>query len=204
MIAPSRANLVPDPNTDPLQAIFYSFQESDAVPITSNLRKGVIIVRNPLLEIRALRDIPSQVVDTELDLLNTAVDLVLDIDPDVIAGWEVQNSSWGYLGARGQQYGVWPRKLHRTTTLTRNCRSRHWGADISCSRTRTFNHHRSMEYTTHVDISSSGTARPELVENHANGAGVEYVYSRKHRFSLAPSTVCGMVLTSRAPLLTFD
>jgi DNA polymerase zeta len=70
------------------------------------LRKGVIVVWNPLLEIRALGDVPSQVVDTELDLLNTIVDLVLDLDPDVIAGWEVQSSSWGYLGARGQQYGL--------------------------------------------------------------------------------------------------
>jgi DNA polymerase zeta len=106
MTAPSRANFVPDPNADPLQAIFYSFQESDAVPVSSNLRKGVIVVGNPLLEIRALSDIPSQVVDTELDLLNTIVDLVLDLDPDIIAGWEVQSSSWGYLGARGQQYGL--------------------------------------------------------------------------------------------------
>jgi DNA polymerase zeta len=104
--APSRGNFVPDPGADPLQAIFYSFQESDAVPISSNLRKGVIVVGNPLLEIRALNDIPSQVVDTELDLLNSVVYLVLDLDPDVITGWEVQSSSWGYLGTRGQQYGL--------------------------------------------------------------------------------------------------
>jgi DNA polymerase zeta len=109
MTAPSRGNFVPDPSADPLQAIFYSFQESDAVPISSNLRKGVVVVENPLLETRALNDIPSQVVDTELDLLNTVVDLVLDLDPDVIAGWEVQSLSWGYLGARGQQYGLLPK-----------------------------------------------------------------------------------------------
>jgi DNA polymerase zeta len=30
---------------------------------------------------------------------------VVDLDPDIIAGWEIQNSSWGYLGARGSQYG---------------------------------------------------------------------------------------------------
>jgi len=106
MTAPSRGNLVPDPSADPLEAIFYSLQESDAVPILSNLRKGVIVVGNPLQETRALRDIPSQVVDTELDLLNTIIDLVLDLDPDVIAGWEVQSLSWGYLGARGRQYGL--------------------------------------------------------------------------------------------------
>ena len=106
MTAPSRGNFVPDPGADPLQAIFYSFQESDAVPISFNLRKGVIVVWNPLLEIRALRDIPSQVVDTELDLLNTVVDLVLDFDPDFIAGWGGSELVLGLSRrARGRQHG---------------------------------------------------------------------------------------------------
>jgi DNA polymerase zeta len=102
----SRAKFVPDPNADPLAAIFYSFQDSDVEPSSSNVRKGVIIVGNALLGSRVLRDIPSQVVATELDLLNTVVDVVLDFDPDVVCGWEIQSSSWGYLGARGQKYGV--------------------------------------------------------------------------------------------------
>lgn len=78
-------------------------------PNSSNLQKGVIIVGNALLDLRALRDVPSQAVTTELDLLNTVVDLVLDLDPDVISGWETQSSSWGYLGARGKHYGLLPR-----------------------------------------------------------------------------------------------
>ena len=98
-------------------AIFYSFQDSNVEPTSSDLRKGVIIVGNALLDTRALRDIPSQVVATELDLLNTAVDLVLDLDPDVISGWEVQSSSWGYLGARGQQHGLWSRQLRPTEIM---------------------------------------------------------------------------------------
>jgi DNA polymerase zeta len=84
------------------------------------LRKGVIILENAVLDARALRDIPSQIVATELDLLNAAVDLVLDLDPDVITGWDVQSSSWGYLGARGQQYGRWSRPLCPTAMLTKS------------------------------------------------------------------------------------
>ena len=72
-----------------------------------------------MLDTRALRDIPSQVVATELDLLNAAVDLVLDLDPDVITGWDVQSSSWGYFGARGQQYGLWSRPLRPSAMLTK-------------------------------------------------------------------------------------
>jgi DNA polymerase zeta len=105
-IAPSRGNLVPDSSADSLAIIFYSFQDSNVEPGSSDFRKGVIMVGNALLDPRALRDIPSQVVETELDLLNTIVDLVLDLDPDVVTGWEVQSSSWGYLSARGLQYGL--------------------------------------------------------------------------------------------------
>lgn len=117
--APSRGEFVPDPGVDPLAAISYSFQDSNVEPISSNLRKGVIILENAVLDTRALRDIPSQVVATELDLLNAAVDLVLDLDPDVITGWDVQSSSWGYLGARGKQYGPRPRQLRPTAMLTK-------------------------------------------------------------------------------------
>jgi DNA polymerase zeta len=73
---------------------------------SSDFQKGVVVVRNALMDPRALRDIPGQVVSTELDLLNTIVDLVLDLDPDIVTGWEVQSSSWGYLSARGLQYGL--------------------------------------------------------------------------------------------------
>lgn len=75
-------------------------------PSSSDVRKGIIVVGDALLGSRVLRDIPSQVVATELDLLNTVVDVVLDFDPDVVCGWEIQSSSWGYIDARGQKYGM--------------------------------------------------------------------------------------------------
>jgi DNA polymerase zeta len=88
-------------------------------PNSSDLRKGVIIVGNALLGSRVLRDIPSQVVATELDLLNTVVDILLDLDPDVVCGWEIQSSSWGYLGARGHKYGLYSRRQQVATMLTK-------------------------------------------------------------------------------------
>ena len=30
-----------------------------------------------------------------------------DLDPDILTGWEVQMSSWGYLEARGRTHGGW-------------------------------------------------------------------------------------------------
>ncbi|KAH9081664.1 hypothetical protein EDB83DRAFT_2502933 [Lactarius deliciosus] len=106
VFAPSRGELVPDPRTDPLVAVFYSFNKSGVESDSSDFRRGVIIVGDPPKHSRTLCDVPSQIVATELDLLNAAIDLVLELDPDIIAGWEVQSSSWGYLGARGSQNGL--------------------------------------------------------------------------------------------------
>lgn len=53
-----------------------------------------------------MRDFQLDIVDDELDLLNRVVDIVLELDPDVIVGWEIQNASWGYLKARGNHYGM--------------------------------------------------------------------------------------------------
>jgi DNA polymerase zeta len=44
-------------------------------------------------------------VEGELELINRIVDVVLDFDPDVVVGWEIQHASWGYLNARSQSYG---------------------------------------------------------------------------------------------------
>jgi DNA polymerase zeta len=49
-----------------------------------------------------------KIVSTELDLLNHVADIVVDLDPDILVGWEIQTASWGYLNARGRQYGPSP------------------------------------------------------------------------------------------------
>jgi DNA polymerase zeta len=40
--------------------------------------------------------------DTELDVLTRLVDIVRFYDPDILAGYEVHNSSWGYLIERAR------------------------------------------------------------------------------------------------------
>ena len=50
-----------------------------------------------------LDGIPCQVVDSELDLINTVIDMVKMWDPDVLAGWELHNSSWGWISSRADQ-----------------------------------------------------------------------------------------------------
>lgn len=52
-----------------------------------------------------LPSLKAEFVETELDVLNVIIDRVVQLDPDIIAGWEVQAASWGYLSARGRAYG---------------------------------------------------------------------------------------------------
>ena len=45
--------------------------------------------------------------DSELDLINRLIDIVREFDPDILAGYEVQSSSWGYIIERARsRYGI--------------------------------------------------------------------------------------------------
>jgi DNA polymerase zeta len=60
----------------------------------------------PLADPRWMPGYKIEVVSTELDLLNVLIDIVRDCDPDILAGWQVQTASWGYIEARCQTIGM--------------------------------------------------------------------------------------------------
>lgn len=93
---------------DELVAIFYAYQESSDHEGTGDVyQSGVIAVHNNRTDPKRLRDHQIEAVDTELELLNRITDITLEFDPDILAGWEIQNASWGYCNARGKTYGVY-------------------------------------------------------------------------------------------------
>jgi DNA polymerase zeta len=50
--------------------------------------------------------------DSELDLINRLTDIVRKYDPDILAGYEVQSSSWGYVIERARvHFGYSPPSL---------------------------------------------------------------------------------------------
>lgn len=95
---------------DEIAAVFWSFQEPVDELVDNAQQKahktGIIVVENKQLNPSRLRDFIVEVVDTELELLNEVVDVIMDLDPDIVTGWEIQAASWGYLSARGRQYGL--------------------------------------------------------------------------------------------------
>ena len=90
-------------------AVFYSYQDSAEFPPEEDgqftCQSGIIVVNNDQVNARRLREVTFEAVSSELDLLNRLIDVVVDVNPDIIAGWEVQAASWGYLNARATTYG---------------------------------------------------------------------------------------------------
>jgi len=94
----TRQALLPDPELDPVTALFYRMvvegeegAVAGAVVVGGGRVEGVARVRR---------------VATEGELLRTVVRLVRDADPDVLGGWEVQQASWGFLLARAAALGT--------------------------------------------------------------------------------------------------
>ena len=94
---------------DEIVAVFYAYQEAsddDDDATGDPHQSGIVTVQNDYTDPRRLRDHPIETVDTELELLNRVTDIIVELDPDILAGWEIQSASWGYCDARGRAYGV--------------------------------------------------------------------------------------------------
>ncbi|KAJ3125155.1 DNA polymerase zeta, partial [Physocladia obscura] len=103
---------LPDPKSEAVIAIFYCFQGH-----TENSRHrnnghrsgyhvGAIIVgdneddelEKPMpFRLNGISGYPVETVETEIQLLHTLVAKIREFDPDILLGYEVHLSSWGYL-----------------------------------------------------------------------------------------------------------
>ncbi|KAK2461909.1 hypothetical protein APHAL10511_006372 [Amanita phalloides] len=92
---------VPDPEKDQIAALFYAFQKNDV----DSAQKGAIVVSPEHLGRDRTRRVPCEEVASELDAMNLLSDVVVDLDPDVVTGWEVQRGSWGFVIQRAAHYG---------------------------------------------------------------------------------------------------
>jgi DNA polymerase zeta len=102
VIAPSLEGKFPDAATDEIVAAFYSYQLSEG----ETPQNGTLVVEDSRFHQRRRSNSTVQGVTTELDLINTFTDIVVDLDPDIIVGWELERGSWGYLATRAHQYGI--------------------------------------------------------------------------------------------------
>ena len=95
----TRGALRPDPEFDPIEAVFYRVVvEGEDVGSV-----GVVVVEHSI-QVEGLCGVRR--VKEEQEVIRSVVRLVRDVDPDILGGWEVQMSSWGYLLARAAVLGT--------------------------------------------------------------------------------------------------
>lgn len=104
----TRADFVPDPEQDEIQCIFWCFQSAssrnDNVD-SEDSHLGVVVISEEgcmAPKIAWHKDIDIHEEPSELDLMVRIVDIVRGHDPDILTGYEVHGSSWGYLIERAR------------------------------------------------------------------------------------------------------
>jgi len=106
-------------------AVFWCFQDEDGPPPEGDrraaFRSGILVVKSPQFDPQRLRDMHVDEYDDELELIHSLVDLVHELDPDILAGWEIQRSSWGYLATRGSEHGTFIVRESVILRLTKSC-----------------------------------------------------------------------------------
>ncbi|XP_049954261.1 DNA polymerase zeta catalytic subunit [Schistocerca serialis cubense] len=111
----TRGDLKPDPTTDPIEAVFYTVVYSDCdgsnEGSSQQQKQGIIAVnkfpvdseseifRSHLFKSTAV-NCSACIVPNEKILLQELITLVKTWDPDILAGYEVEMLSWGYVFKR--------------------------------------------------------------------------------------------------------
>lgn len=109
VLTTTRGTLFPDPAFDAVQAIVYSFQNEDEnlqdTGSRPDLRTGLLLVAGQDMNVDrlGLSHLAVEVVEDELELFNTLIDLIRAFDPEIIVGWEIHSSSWGYIIERASK-----------------------------------------------------------------------------------------------------
>ena len=105
----TRGNLVPNPEQDQIEAVFWCLQSDDEDLEVNSINEGMHVGILILSEIEGLAHKFSQhtTVDveeelSELDLMTRMVDIVRGYDPDILTGYEVHGGSWGYMIERAR------------------------------------------------------------------------------------------------------
>ncbi|KAF8249753.1 DNA/RNA polymerase [Wilcoxina mikolae CBS 423.85] len=91
----TRGTLVPNPKEDPITCIFWCIQLGSS----GESQTGIIVTDDVFTEeiLRRFADVDAYVEPDEMYMINTLIDIVRDLDPDILTGYEVQSSSWGYV-----------------------------------------------------------------------------------------------------------
>ena len=105
----TRGKYVPNPEEDEVQCIFWACRSDEAMRTSQDkmnaLESGIIVLSpdgNVHRRIQKATKVEILEESSELDLIVRMVEIVRTHDPDVLTGYEVHGSSWGYLIERAR------------------------------------------------------------------------------------------------------
>uniref|UniRef100_A0A674C2Q5 DNA polymerase zeta catalytic subunit n=1 Tax=Salmo trutta TaxID=8032 RepID=A0A674C2Q5_SALTR len=110
--ARTRRDLEPDPEFDPICALFYCFSSDTPLPDSDKTQlTGAIVVDQglgtaPLLVRSGVSGLQVTYAVNEKQLFQEVVTMMRRFDPDILVGYEVQMRSWGYLLQRASALSV--------------------------------------------------------------------------------------------------
>ncbi|KAL2017597.1 hypothetical protein VTK56DRAFT_1917 [Thermocarpiscus australiensis] len=106
----SRGKLVPNPEEDEVQCIFWCLRSDEQCLYGSQSAdatiSGIIVLSGDgslAKQIRSQTSVEVAEESTELDVMIRMVEIVRAHDPDILTGYEVHGSSWGYLIERAMR-----------------------------------------------------------------------------------------------------
>lgn len=115
----------PDPEKDSIAAIFYNFDDLNGMHEDDATTSGILICLEGLdqmflgkqfLNIASVLDVTVESFPTENSMVNAFLERIDKFDPDILSGYEINASSWGYLVERY-------REVHDINLLARLSRS---------------------------------------------------------------------------------
>ncbi|KAH8196333.1 hypothetical protein TruAng_009511 [Truncatella angustata] len=105
----TRGRLVPNPEEDEVQCIFWCSKSDQHLAAgdnaSSDIQSGIIVLsEDGVLTRKMQKQTQIEVIEeiSELDLMVRMVEIVRNHDPDILTGYEVHGSSWGYLIERAR------------------------------------------------------------------------------------------------------
>ncbi|KAH8589892.1 hypothetical protein B0O99DRAFT_317836 [Bisporella sp. PMI_857] len=105
----TRGGLVPNPEEDEVQCLFWCLQTTEEVFDPDGSADGtyqgiVVLSEDGSIATNISREVALEVQEesSELDLMIRMVEVVKNYDPDILTGYEVHGGSWGYLIERAR------------------------------------------------------------------------------------------------------
>ncbi|QPG75661.1 hypothetical protein FOA43_003019 [Brettanomyces nanus] len=126
----TRENLEPDPDKDSVAAIFWHFDRDNSLNPLNIEDLGVFVVDDTTnIAWDHLIGIPVSSFEDEESMIAGLVGLVELVDPDILGGYEIHSSSWGYIIERFKKvYDVdLPVRFSRVACKHNNKAADSWG-----------------------------------------------------------------------------